>query len=78
MLLAALGAAAVGLGIARMFRARVTENGARALSALPAIGLVLGTTSFGPTLEAIGGIVAAATLLVVALAMLAKARELAK
>jgi hypothetical protein len=61
-----------------MFRARVTENGARAVSAAPAIGLVLGATSFGPTLGAIGAIVAALTTLGVALAVLSKARELSK
>lgn len=78
MLLAALGAAAMGLALARMFEARVTENGARAMSALPAIGLVLGVTSFGPTLASIGGIVAALTTAVVAIAVVLKARELAK
>jgi len=78
MLLAALGAAAMGLGLARMFRARVTENGARAISALPAIGLVLGVTSFGPTLALIGAVVAAVITTVVALGLLLKARELSK
>ncbi len=78
MLLAALGAAAVGLALARMFRARVTENGARALSALPAIGLVLGATSFGPSLAVIGSIVSAALATLVAVALVMKARELAK
>lgn len=78
MLLAALGAAAMGLGLARMFRARVTENGARAISALPALGLVLGATSLGPTLAVIGSIAAAAMLTVVAIAVVWKARELAK
>lgn len=78
MLLAALGAAAVGLGLARMFRARVTENGAKAMSALPAIGLVLGATSFGPSLAVLGAIVAALTTSVVCVALLLKARELAK
>ena len=78
MLLAALGAAAMGLGLARMFRARVTENGARAISALPAIGLVLGATSFGPTLALIGAVLAALITTLVALALLLKARELSK
>lgn len=78
MLLAALGAAAMGLALARMFRARVTENGARAMSALPAIGLLLGATSFGPTLASIGSIVAAIMTALVAIAVVVKARELAK
>lgn len=78
MLLAALGAAAVGLALARMFRARVTENGARALSALPALGLVLGATSLGASLAAVGSIVAALMTLVVAIAVIWKSRELAK
>ena len=77
MVLAALGAAAMGLALARMFRARVTENGARAISALPAIGLVLGATSFGPTLAGIGAIVAALMTGIVAIAVIARVREIA-
>ncbi len=78
MLLAALGAAAIGLGLARMFRARTTENGARALSALPALGLVLGATSLGPLLSVMGGTVAALMTIIVAVALVWKAREIAK
>jgi AGCS family alanine or glycine:cation symporter len=78
MILAALGAAGVGLGIARMFAGRVTENGARAMSALPAIGLVLGATSAGPMLAAAGSIVAALATILVSVGLLAKVTELAK
>jgi len=39
---------------------------------------VLGATSFGPTLALLGAIAAAATTALVAIALLAKARELAK
>lgn len=77
-LLAALGAAGFGLGLGRMFATRVTENGQKAIAALPAIGLVLGATSAGPTLAIIGAIVAALTTLVVSLGLIAKVRELAK
>jgi Na+/alanine symporter len=77
-LLAALGAAGFGLGLARMFAPRVTENGQKAIAALPAIGLVLGATSFGPTLAIVGAIVAALTTVVVSIGLIAKARELAK
>ncbi len=78
LLLAALGAAGVGLGLARMYATRVTENEQKALATLPAIGLVLGVTAFGPTLGVIGAIVAALTTLVVSLGLTIKVRELAK
>jgi Na+/alanine symporter len=77
-LLAALGAAGFGLGLARMFASRVTENGQRAIAALPAIGLVLGSTGAGPTLAIVGAIVASLTTLVVSAGLIAKIRELSK
>ncbi len=77
-LLAALGAAAFGLALARMFATRVTENGQKAIATLPAIGLVLGATSAAPTLAILGAIAAGLTTLVVSLGLIAKIRQIAK
>ncbi|MFO0682840.1 MAG: alanine:cation symporter family protein [Sandaracinus sp.] len=75
MLLAALGAAAFGLALGRMFRERTTETNARLISVLPAVGLGLGATALGATLSVAGGIAAALVTLVVAIAVVARVRE---
>lgn len=75
MLLAALGAAAFGLALARMFEGRTTATNARLVSLLPAVGLGLGATALGTTLAAAAGVAAALITLVVALAVIARVRE---
>jgi AGCS family alanine or glycine:cation symporter len=78
MLLAALGAAAAGLALARAFRARVSDEASRAISAVPAIALVLGVTSAAHSLAALAVIAVVITNVAVAVALIARSRELVK
>ena len=78
VLLAALAAAAWGLGIRLLLPKELSESAARVGAGLPALGLVLGATGLAPWLGALGSVAVTAVAIVALLGVLSKARELGK
>lgn len=78
VLLAALAAAALGLGIRLLLPKELSESAARIGAGLPALGLILGATGLAPWLGTLGSLAVTATAIVALLGVLSKARELGK
>ncbi|HEY8431760.1 MAG TPA: hypothetical protein VIL20_25445, partial [Sandaracinaceae bacterium] len=78
LLLAAIGAAAWGLGSARTLRARVPEKLARFGAVLPALGLALAALGVVPGFGSLGTAVAALLTIATSIALLARAKQAAQ
>lgn len=78
VLLAALAAAAWGIGIRLLLPKELSESSARIGAGLPALGLVFGATGLAPWLGALGTLAVTAAVVVALLGVLSKTRELGK
>lgn len=78
LLLAAVGAAAWGLGVARTLRARVPEKVARFTALLPAVGLALAALGVVPAFGLFGAAIAALLTIASSIAILARAKQAAQ
>src|SRR5690606_26228849 len=78
LVLAAIGAAAWGVAVARTLRARVPEKIARFAAALPALGLALAALGVVPGFGLLGAAIAALLTIASSIALLARARQAAQ
>ncbi len=78
LLLAALGGAAWGLGVASTLRARLPERIARFTAVVPALGLALAALGVIPGFGMLGSAIAALLVSVGAIAILARVRQAAR
>lgn len=75
LLLAALGAAAWGLGLARTLRSKLPEKGARFAALIPALGVAVAALGVIPRFGMFGAAIAALLTIVTSLALIARAAE---
>jgi AGCS family alanine or glycine:cation symporter len=78
LVLAAVGAAALGLALARTFEPRIGAQAARALGVTPAVGLALAASGLVPGLELVGLAATGLVALVVSIAILVKSLEVSR
>lgn len=75
LLLASLGAAAWGIGVARTLRAKVPEKIARFTAVIPALGLAVAAFDVIPSFAILGGFFAGLLVIATSIALIWRARE---
>src|SRR5690606_6633107 len=78
LLLAALGAAAFGIGVARTLRAKIPAKHARWTAVIPALGMAVAALGIVPRFGVFGAAIAALLTIVSSLALLARSGEAAR